>query len=355
MNSRGMLALLVGAWLSGAAQAGAKDATRSAPGAGAALYRERCQGCHVPRPPGTGDLLDVERTQGPDLSHAGSRLRPAWVESWLQAPTRVRPAGWLPYRYVVPTADGDRVDPALLPAHPVLSAADAKAVSTYLAGLKRELNPHPVAEPNGAIRAQVHFYKLLPCGGCHQARPGQGGVSGPELFSAGARLEREWMEAYISEPGYWLRTLMPRADARGDQIAAIVDYLVQPSSPAPTLSPEPPGARVAAEAVPEPKGRAARLYRLLCSQCHGVRGDGRGINARQLFVPPRNHRSKQEMEMLTREGVITAIRSGGSAVGKSSLMPAWGSVLDRPDIERLADYVMKLSGGTPLPGEDTQP
>ncbi|TSC33552.1 c-type cytochrome [Corallococcus sp. Z5C101001] len=350
--------LLLGLLLAGVAKAGgpARAArTRATEGPGAALFRDRCQGCHVPRPAGTGDVLDAEKAEGPDLSYAGTRLRPEWVESWLQAPTRVRPAGWLPYRYVVPTAEGDRVDVARLPAHLALSAKDAREVAAHLGGLKRELNPYPIAEPHGAIRAQVHFSKLLPCGGCHQSGAGQGGVSGPELSTAGARLEREWMAAYIADPGYWLRSLMPRSDARSDQIAAIVDYLAQPpaaAAQAPVVKAE---AWVAVETVPEPKRRAQRLYRLLCTQCHGVRGDGRGINARHLFVAPRNHRSAQEMGMLTRDSIITAIRSGGSAVGKSSLMPAWGAVLDRPDIELLADYVMTLSGGAAPSRGDLQP
>ena len=96
---------------------------------GARLFQARCQGCHAPQPPGQGDLLDVETTEGPDLSFAGSRLQPAWVESWLMAPTRLRPAGYLPYRFVVPTAEGDQVDVARLPTHVALPPEGAHAVA----------------------------------------------------------------------------------------------------------------------------------------------------------------------------------------------------------------------------------
>ncbi|WP_163865750.1 cytochrome c [Myxococcus eversor] len=335
--------------------AGAQAASPSSGGEaeGARLFKARCEKCHLARPPGGDDLLSLEEVEGPDLSFAGSRLRPEWVESWLTAPARIRPAGWLPYRYVVPTEAGDRVDVARLPAHPPLSPEEARKASAYLATLKREPNPHPLVEPNPSIRAQVHFSKLLPCGGCHQAAPGQGGMSGPELYTSGARLDAEWMGAFLSEPGYWQQGLMPRTDARADQLAAIVQFLLRPREEAAT----PARATVevlplvAIAPVPKPKGRAEHLYRLLCSQCHGVLGNGRGINARSLFVAPRNHRSSQEMSGLTRDSVITAIRSGGSAVGKSTLMPPWGSVLGRADIELLAEHVLTLSGESASPGD----
>ena len=145
---------------------------------------------------------------------------------------------------------------------------------------------------------------------------------------------------------------MPRLDLRSDQLAAITDFLASPppvsavtTAPIPSSTEHGGIAPVnsAVAATTEPKTRAQRLYRLLCSQCHGVLGNGRGLNARHLFIAPRNHRSPQEMSGLTRESIITAIRSGGGAVGKSTLMPAWGAVLSRSDIELLANYVLTLS------------
>lgn len=319
------------------------------------LFAARCRGCHGIEPAGEQDVLELDKRGAPVLSFAGTRFKAAWLTAWLMAPTRLRPAGYLPYRYVVPTAAGDRVDETRLPGHPALGAEEAKAVAAYLGSLQRDLNPYPMAPPNSSIRAQVHFSKLLPCGGCHQARPGEGGISGPELYSAAARLNPEWMSAYLSDPRYWQVGLMPRVDMRSSQLAAIVEYLTQavPSAAAP---PSGTGAApVAIAEVHEPRTRVERLYRMLCSQCHGVLGNGKGINARYLFVAPRKHSSSEEMGALTRDGIVTAIRSGGGAVGKSALMPAWGALLAAADIEQLADYVMTLSRGNAASGGKDTP
>ncbi len=310
--------------------------------AGRALFTARCAVCHIVEARRRGDLLDVERTRGPDLSFAGTRLRAAWMRAWLVAPKPVRPAGYLPHRAVVSTARGDVVDPSRLPAHPALSPRDAELATVFLASRTRDLNPHPTEAANAGIRAWVHFNRLLPCGACHRVGAGDGGISGPDLSGASTRLSTDWLAAYVSDPPYWQAGLMPLIPLRSDQLTAIVDMLAQPNSTAPAASL--PSASVAALPVPEPTSRPARIYRLLCSQCHGLLGNGKGINAPHMFVAPRNHTSAPDMATATLQTVSRAIRYGGPAVGKSALMPAWGAVLAPADIDLLADYVLSLSG-----------
>ncbi|MFY9826678.1 MAG: cytochrome c, partial [Thermoanaerobaculia bacterium] len=105
----------------------------------------------------------------------------------------------------------------------------------------------------------------------------------------------------------------------------------QTAAPAPPISPPPAG------------DRGATLYRVLCSQCHGVQGNGKGINAPSLFVSPRDHSSFDEMSALTDERIFAAIKRGGASVGKSTLMPSWGGVLGDDDIHLLVDYLRRLS------------
>jgi mono/diheme cytochrome c family protein len=312
---------------------------------GQKIAAAKCAACHSFQSSGQIDPEELEHSQGPTLAYAGNKFQLSWLEKWLVAPTRIRPAGYLTYRYVVSTAEGDRINEAALPAHPTLSPAEAKAVAGYLSSLKKEPNAYPASETTGTVRAQLHFEKILGCGSCHQVQPGHGGLSGPELYTAYERINRGWGTAFMAEPNYWNTIPMPKISIRGDQLAALSDYLFQ----APAEKSAPPASAVKNDAVvktdrPAPKGRAQLVYQMYCSQCHGINGDGKGINAPSLFVAPRNHTSPQEMGMLTDDRIYAAIRYGGTAVGKSALMPSWGGVLKDSDIKLLVEHLRLLSG-----------
>lgn len=307
----------------------------------------KCAACHSFQASGQVDPEELARSQGPTLAYAGNKFQASWLEKWLVSPSRIRPAGYLCYRYVVSTADGDRVDEAALPVHPTVSPAEAKTLASYLISLKKEPNAYPVSETTSTVRAQLHFEKILGCGSCHQVRQGQGGISGPELYTAYERLERGWGTAFMAEPNYWNTIPMPRISIRSDQLAAISDFLFQApaekSSQASSTSPIRKDA-VSKQGKPSTKGRAELVYQMYCSQCHGINGDGKGINAASLFVSPRNHTSAQEMGMLTDDRLYAAIRYGGTAVGKSALMPSWGGVVKDSDIKLLVEHLRILSG-----------
>jgi mono/diheme cytochrome c family protein len=318
---------------------------RAAEPDGAALFAARCARCHAVEP-AVRDWPEVAALEGPDLAGAGVRYRPEWLEAWLAAPTRLRPAGFLPFRYTASTADGDRVDLASIPAHPALAPAEAKAVAAYLGGLTAPEVPYPAAEPNSAIRAAVHFHKILPCGGCHRAGDGEGGVSGPDLGGVAVRLQEEWLRSFLWDPLARGSRLMPRVRLRADQVVALAQFLGEEKRAADAGDPPfalRPEQRAAARRV-VPAGRAELIYQLLCAQCHGVTGDGRGIDAPSLFVAPRNHASYEEMSRLSDDHIFQAIQQGGAAVGKSSQMPSWGALLSEDDIHLLVGYLRRLSG-----------
>ncbi len=96
---------------------------------------------------------------------------------------------------------------------------------------------------------------------------------------------------------------------------------------------------------------AEKNYRLYCVQCHGSRGNGRGINdtAGGLSVSPKNHVYPEDMSQLSDEELGTAIAEGGDAVQKSGLMPPWGETLSAQEIDDLVSYLRQLcqceSGG----------
>lgn len=85
-----------------------------------------------------------------------------------------------------------------------------------------------------------------------------------------------------------------------------------------------------------------QLYRAFCAQCHGLTGEGNGVNAPELEVAPRNHTDRGEMSARTDEDLHKAIAEGGQAINKSILMPNWGNHLDEQEINDLVAYLRVL-------------
>lgn len=85
-----------------------------------------------------------------------------------------------------------------------------------------------------------------------------------------------------------------------------------------------------------------QLYEAYCTQCHGISGDGNGLNQPALTVQPRNHKDTAEMSARSDEELFKAIKHGGQSINKSILMPAWGNNLSDVDIHSLVLYLRHL-------------
>lgn len=88
--------------------------------------------------------------------------------------------------------------------------------------------------------------------------------------------------------------------------------------------------------------RGQLLYRTYCAQCHGIAGDGKGINAATMAVQPRDHTDRAEMAARSDEDLFKAIKFGGKAVNKSVLMPPWSANLRDEDVHALVAYLRVL-------------
>ncbi len=95
------------------------------------------------------------------------------------------------------------------------------------------------------------------------------------------------------------------------------------------------------EAAPVAKGDAAAgkvKYDTLCASCHGPTGLGDGVAAATLNPKPKNlqatTRSDEELKKI--------IKMGGTSVGLSPLMVAWGGVLTDPDIDNVVAHIRTL-------------
>jgi cytochrome c oxidase cbb3-type subunit 3 len=79
-----------------------------------------------------------------------------------------------------------------------------------------------------------------------------------------------------------------------------------------------------------------------CTPCHGIEGDGKGYNAKNLDPRPANHTDAKFMGKRTDKDLYDAISGGGKAVGKATLMPPWGNTFKKPQIQSLILYLRKL-------------
>ena len=87
---------------------------------------------------------------------------------------------------------------------------------------------------------------------------------------------------------------------------------------------------------------AKKLYKAYCVQCHGIEGDGYGINVRDMEVLPRDHTDREEMSTRTDADLFKAIKHGGKAVNKSVLMPNWDGNLSDEQINMMVKLLREL-------------
>ncbi len=88
---------------------------------------------------------------------------------------------------------------------------------------------------------------------------------------------------------------------------------------------------------------AELAYRTYCTPCHGLAGNGKGINVPAMAVQPRDHTDSREMGTRSDQDLFNAIIGGGPAVGKSALMPPWRAVFDDAQVAALVKHLRKLS------------
>lgn len=86
-----------------------------------------------------------------------------------------------------------------------------------------------------------------------------------------------------------------------------------------------------------------QVFDFYCAQCHGVDGDGKGVNVTKDFATdPRNFTVTADMEKRTDDDIRTVIKDGGPAISKSPLMPPWGATLSAAEVDGLLAHIRKL-------------
>ena len=95
----------------------------------------------------------------------------------------------------------------------------------------------------------------------------------------------------------------------------------------------------------EPASRvsAAENFRWYCIQCHGPKGDGKGVNnTKKLPVNPRNLTDGEDMAQFSDEDMVRTITRGGGASDLSPIMPPWGNVFTKQEIRDLVALIRKM-------------
>lgn len=196
----------------------------------AAGVASKCGACHQLSGPGDTTISTRDERKGPPLFYAGNKFRKEWLANWLANPVRIRPAGDTPIAHVMSTSEGDAIDESTLADHPRLSVNEAAKVTDYLMSLKPNDNliaAEKVTQLNVSPRmGAMDFVKFKGCGGCHMDTATDGGVSGPELYTAWQRLQPEFIASYIRDPVAWEpRSIMPNKHLADGPIDKLVNYL----------------------------------------------------------------------------------------------------------------------------------
>ena len=79
-----------------------------------------------------------------------------------------------------------------------------------------------------------------------------------------------------------------------------------------------------------------------CASCHGSSGKGDGPAGAALNPKPKDLSTPGYVKGLKDEYLTKLGKDGGQAVGKSPLMPPWGSALKDDDVKNVIAYVRSL-------------
>jgi mono/diheme cytochrome c family protein len=205
----------------------------AAAASGSEILQGQCASCHALSKPSDASLERLWARKGPDLWYAGVKFKKDWLVQWLQAPTVIRPAGVM-YRKAVKAAGAgtaDVIDASEVPAHMKLGAADAAAAADALLALGADAGLVQKGafkqEAANSSMAALLFNKLRGCSSCHAAKSDGPPHSGPELFTAGDRLQPDYVVEYIRDPQKFDPHIwMPKLELTDGDVQKLTGYLM---------------------------------------------------------------------------------------------------------------------------------
>lgn len=85
-----------------------------------------------------------------------------------------------------------------------------------------------------------------------------------------------------------------------------------------------------------------QLYQTRCAPCHGADGKAQTPLAKALKPTPRDHTDGAYMNALSNEHLAQVIKKGGTAVGKSPIMPPQADLNDQ-QIQDIVTFLRSLA------------
>jgi len=86
-----------------------------------------------------------------------------------------------------------------------------------------------------------------------------------------------------------------------------------------------------------------KVYKMYCKKCHGKKGNGKGLMAKDLDPKPRDFTDKAHMAKRSDWQIFLGIKEGGAAVGLSEEMTAWKDSLTEQEMRDVASYIRQFS------------
>lgn len=174
----------------------------------------QCVVCHAK----SKDLL---RPIAPNIGHEGSKWKPGALLKFLKQPEKLRPNGFMPF------------SKAMMPQF-FFSDEDGEALIAYLMTLKDPgvlpgvLKGLDVSNADEIEKGQILFEETYACDGCHKREAGgEGGIVGPELSDAMARIQPEWLFYWLKNPQAMRpETPMPNFKMPDHEIRSLLVYLM---------------------------------------------------------------------------------------------------------------------------------
>jgi mono/diheme cytochrome c family protein len=84
--------------------------------------------------------------------------------------------------------------------------------------------------------------------------------------------------------------------------------------------------------------RGGLVFSSYCVTCHGMNADGNGRAARLYNPRPANLRMSDKNDAY----ILSIIRMGGPAMGRSEFMPPWGAELTEEQMKDLTGYLRSI-------------
>jgi mono/diheme cytochrome c family protein len=213
----------------------------------------------------------------------------------------------------------------------MLSEQDKDDLATFLKSLKgRVLAEDPMSyrarlkafddakapEVPVTVEAGKQEVDARGCVMCHRLGD-RDGERAPDLSFLGQVRDPAYVEAHLADPrAHTPDSIMPAFWMSTSQRKAVALYLtslkgmVKPATP-------------------------AEQYKLLCTRCHGEKGDGNGVVAESLLPRPRVFTNARFFNWLADERAYRAIRQGVPGTA----MPAFGKILDEDDARALFGWL----------------